>query len=422
MNSNTVEEMNVEEIVENHEGEAFQETLHDFVETDPTESRQNGLVADILQSTSVEDVLDVITQQIRAQNNESSDPTEEVEDSNVETLTSASDIINDLISSGATEEPVVAEVIAVVETAEIVEDTKSKKFNENYEEMGLTLSQPGVYHYQDSFGEVFYKELKTTDDLEVPFLGLYTRPNAQPNDVVENPKYVCIVSNNYQFTGNDALNQKIRDMISEIRTPIFREYSLIPPTLDSMYHEMVIQNMHNVPQVGDVYPEVIITNSYNGRRAITVSFGFVVLEGGEKSISFGFRNKLSSIRQVHVTSARSTLSAAVGNYVQAFSQNALSLIETNFNTVVTDDDLLKMLDLVEKVGKKRRVDISNYLSTVMVEGESLSTWKLFNAICKFSTLEKNINAKLVMEDIAERVLVIPLQIAEALVTLNEAVN
>ncbi len=420
MNSNNAEVMNSEEVVENHEGEAFQETMSNFVETDPNEPLQNGLVADILHSNTVEAVLDAITQHVQANNNETSDPTEAIE-----LPISASDIINDLVSATSTDAPVVTETIAVEEITteeEIVEATKSKKFNENYLEMGLALSEPGVYHYQDSFGEVFYKELKTIDGVEVPFMGLYTRANARPNHEVEEPKYVCIVSNNYQFTGNDVLNNKIREMISEIRSPIFREYSIIPATLDYMYHEMVIQNVSNVPSVGDVYPEVIITNSYNGRRAITISFGFVVLEGEEKSISFGFRNKLSSIRQVHVTSARSTVSAAVGNYVQAFSQNALSLIESNFNTTVTDDDLLKMLDMVEKVGKKRRLDVSNYLSSVMVEGEVLSTWKLFNAICKFSTLEKNINAKLVMEDIAERVLVIPVQISEALAVLNDSSN
>lgn len=339
------------------------------------------------------------------------DPTQEINEPVInENLTRASDIINNLIEQGEATEGDTQQSPTTTST--------HRKFNEAYEEMGLTLTEPGIYNYRDSFGEVFYKELKTIDSIDVPFLGLYTRPIAGENEETSNPKYVCIVSNNYQFTGNDTLNNKIREMISEIQTPIFREYTMIPPTLDYMYHEMVIQNVSNIPQVGDVYPEVIVTNSYNGRKAITISFGFVVLEGDEKSISFGFRNKLSSIRQIHLTSAHSELSAAVGNYVQAFSQNALSLIQTNFNTPVTDDDLLRMMDLIEKVGKKRRVDISNYLSTVVNEGETLSSWKLFNAICKFSTLEKNINAKLLMEDVAERVLVIPSQITDALAILN----
>jgi len=300
------------------------------------------------------------------------------------------------------------------------ESKRPKKFNETYLEMGLTLIRPGVYTYSDMFGQVFYKETKTIDNDEIPYLGMYTRRLPRLEEESGEPKYICIVSNSYQFTGNQVLNDKIREMVSEIRTPIFRENTLISSSLDSMYHEMIIQNSTNIPQVGDVYPEVIITNSYNGKRAITISFGFVILDGQQnKTLAFGFRTKLSSIKQVHLTSARSSLSAAVGNYVDVFSQNALSLIETNFNTTITDEDLLKVMDLVEKAGKRKRAELSTHLANVTTENQALSSWALFNAICKFSTIEKNINTKLLLEDIAERVLVIPAQISEALVVLNE---
>ena len=86
-------------------------------------------------------------------------------------------------------------------------------------------------------------------------------------------------------------------------------------------------------------------------------------------MSFGFRNKLSKIRQVHMNSASSQLSASVGNFVTSFTQNAVSLVETNFNTPITDDDLMKTMDLVEKVGKKRRSEVSTYLESITAQGQ-----------------------------------------------------
>ena len=62
------------------------------------------------------------------------------------------------------------------------------------------------------------------------------------------------------------------------------------------------------------------------------------------------------------------------------------------------DDMMKTLDLVErKVGKRRRDAISNELPDMSEEGGitswSMTTWQLFLALTRFSSVEKNINAK-----------------------------
>jgi hypothetical protein len=72
------------------------------------------------------------------------------------------------------------------------------------------------------------------------------------------------------------------------------------------------------------------------------------------------------------------------------------------------------LDLVENVGKKRREEVSTFLSDLTKNGQSISAWHMFLAIAKFSSVEENLNVKTLMENICERVLVLPVKMMEAL--------
>ena len=67
---------------------------------------------------------------------------------------------------------------------------------------------------------------------------------------------------------------------------------------------------------------------------------------------------------------------------------------------------MNTLALVEKIGKQRRNEISKFLSDLVDSGKN-SFWDMFHLLVNFSSREKNINAKLVLESIAERVLVLP---------------
>ena len=59
-----------------------------------------------------------------------------------------------------------------------------------------------------------------------------------------------------------------------------------------------------------------------------------------------------------------------------------------------------------------RKGISDVIQKI-TEGKSfVSCWDLFLAITRFSTVEKNLNAKVILEDIVERTLVIPVKMLE----------
>jgi hypothetical protein len=281
--------------------------------------------------------------------------------------------------------------------------------------MGLRNEGNECFRYDDAIGSVMYKHLQTKDLQDVPIYGVFTKP---PVDLTEF-KYTGFVSDLYQFEGNETMNQKIRQSISEVGTPIFREYIYLNPSRTRMTNEIVIQHPSNMPKVGDVYPQVLVKNTYDGSGAREFLFGFTVLENNTRLFGFGFKQKISKIRQVHNIHSRTSFSTPIGNYIEFFSQNILSIIEENFRTEVTEEDLLSVFDLIEDVGKKRRNEVSTYVADISKEtGGRVTSWSLFLAISYFSTIEKNVNIKSLLDDIAERVLVIPVQIADVLKRLN----
>jgi hypothetical protein len=88
--------------------------------------------------------------------------------------------------------------------------------------------------------------------------------------------------------------------------------------------------------------------------------------------------------------------------------------------------MMKVLDMIEKLsGKKRREAITAAIVEDQgdgIENWSMNSWQLFHSITRFSTLENNLNAKRILEDIAERVLIVPAQMSEAVVALQESVS
>ena len=280
------------------------------------------------------------------------------------------------------------------------------------EQMGLTDLGNECFEYHDPIGGVVYKHLQTKDDIDVPLYGLFTKP---PVDNVDY-KYAGYVSDLYQFEGNEVMNNRIRQSIQEIGTPIFREYIYLNPVRTRMSNEILIQHSSNIPRVGDVFPQVVVKNTYDGSGAREFLFGFSVLENNTRIFGFGFRSKIAKVRQVHNIHSRTSFTSPIGNYVEFFTQNILEIIETNFNTQITEDHLLTVFDTLEAIGKKRRLEVSSYLNKQ--EGSQVNAWTLFLAITYFSTIEKNVNVKALLDHIAEKVLVIPVGIQNVLRTLN----
>jgi hypothetical protein len=275
-----------------------------------------------------------------------------------------------------------------IESLRGVGEKKSNKFADRFVEMGLSQNPEGVYTYQDRFGKVQYKKLQTVEKEIIPYLGIFTLPVSA---TYVTPEFIGTVSELYQFVGHEAVNMKIREMVSEAQTPIFREHAKA------------------VPRFGDIYPQLVVVNSYNGHKAVTVSFGFW-MASDRNTYGIALRNKLGTLRQVHLLSSKGKLVSAVSQFVQVFNDNILNTIETNFNNPVSEEDFLSVLDMVEEIGKKKREAVSTYISENV--GTSINSWNLFNVLCKFSAIEKNLNTRTLIENIAEKVLILPVEFSQ----------
>lgn len=292
-------------------------------------------------------------------------------------------------------------------------------FRDRALDMGLTVHSEGIYEYSDRHSSVMYMELKTNTDFPVPLLAVFTRRTPRENEEATEWGYVGYVSDGYQFVGNEAVLSSIRESISEVGSPIFNEHTFMNEYYTMMLNEMLIQNVTNYPQVGDIYPNIIVSNSYNGSRAVRITFGISISESERNPrVGFGFQ-RFGQMRQVHYQYARSRMSTAVGAYIDVFSQNIVSLIEENFSRRVSEEDMLAVLDAIENsVGKRRRNSLSMYLEEI--GAGNITSWNLFHSICRFSSIEKNLNARILMEDVAESVLTIPSQMLNAVATLEAA--
>ncbi len=296
-------------------------------------------------------------------------------------------------------------------------------FEERAESMGLASLGSGCFHYVDRYGEVVYRSLVTKngaellDNVEVPWLALFTK-GPEPGEAFCHTGR--ILSDKYKFVGNDVVNQQIRNSIRESGSPVLTERSLFSPYRTQMYNEIIIQNVSNVPQAGDIYPQLIVRNSYNGSMAARVEFGICMAETQSDFshwTGFGFRTKLGTIKQIHSENSHTTISSVTGTYLSTFAENIVSLVEQNFNNVLTEDDMLRTLELVENVGRKRRDKISAAFEST--QGR-VSSWSLFLAITRFSSIERNLNAKILLENIAESVLVVPHQMMNVLEVLQDS--
>lgn len=303
-------------------------------------------------------------------------------------------------------------------------------FNERAEAMGLdiSLSYKGLYRYSDRYGEVVYRELSPltspdgnhpTDEMSSQLLGIYTKNTDSPEYI-----YAGYVSDSYKFIGNDILNQRIRDAIQSVGVPILEENTSLWNNFCRMRNEIIIQSSKSVPQVGDALPVMVINNSYNGTRSATLGFGIAIDNMGQhlgRSI-FGF--SLGEMRQVHIDSSNTQLSTAVGSYIQVFTENITDMITQSFNSTLTEDQMLSVLDLVENLGKKRREKISSILADINPSPQEgvppplPSAWQMFLAITRYSSLEPNLNSKRLLENAAESVLVIPPRMYDVLEQLQ----
>jgi len=293
------------------------------------------------------------------------------------------------------------------------------QFEENHKVMGLEKIAEFTYKYSDIYSDVVYTNLQTGNNIGVedlnshktPLMGIFTRIRHKVNNPNNNDYLYCgNVSQIYHFVGNEVLLNKLRSSILKINQPILKEDISFNGKATRMMAEIIIQNKTNIPSCGDIYPQIIIGNSYDGTKRINICYGLYIHESESKQLSFGFRNQILSMNQIHKSNSQTTMSDSIGQYVDVFKDNITDLISDNFSKKISEEDMLSSLDMIEAVGKKRREMISNELKNI--GNNNISAWDMFLAIIKYSTIEKNINAKILMEDVAERVLTIPTQMMD----------
>lgn len=282
-------------------------------------------------------------------------------------------------------------------------------------EKGLTIPARGVYEYRDSISSIKYEQLSAASEGEIPYYGVFAKPNTDNAEY----RFGGFVSELYDFEGNDIMINRIKQSISDVGTPIFQESHYMNwPRCTSMSKEIIIQNGQSDPRVGDIYPHIAVRNTYDGRGSKEVTFGLSMYEAGTRNRMYGFTFSICSMKQMHHEYARSRVTSNIGGYLQAFTANIKDLITVNFAAQVQEDTLLSLLDVVEKIGKKRREEVSTYLADLKKQNSNINAWDIFLAITRFSTLEKHLNAKVLMENIAERVLVLPVELERALKSLR----
>ncbi len=296
-------------------------------------------------------------------------------------------------------------------------------FSENHEVMGLVDDGNNCYSYQDQYSEIKYMQLQTKhSNYDVPTFAIYVRdPSAEvdADDPLNGFRYVGNVSGSYKFTGNDIITQTIRDSISTSGQAIFREYPIMVPNLTGFMNEMVIEHPTTIEQVGTIRPQINLTNSYNGTSLTKVSFGFSVYEPEAIDVrtGFSFNTKMITLKQVHAQNSQTLMTGAVSGYVDIFAANISDLITQNFETPIPTEDAMKVLDMIEKagVGKTRTSAITEYFESI----ENKTMWNVFHAISRFSTNEGNLNAKRILENVAESVLTVPTQMIDAISSFNQ---
>lgn len=298
-------------------------------------------------------------------------------------------------------------------------------FEERAADMGLTLLSENCYGYQDRYSSIAYKKLKTSDDVEIDNWALFTA--SHDSDLANHAEFTHagIISKEYKFVGNDTIVQGLRDSVESAGEALLRERSYMDEAkLTSIRAELVISNPSSDDRIGNVYPQLVIENSYNGTKAVNIHFGLSISEGeGNEPTSFSFKSKLGKLRQVHMSTSRTEMTTVVDNYVNHFSDNILSLIETNFNTELTEEHVINVLDVIEKLGTTRRNSISAALQESIKDDEGhtrpITAWDLFLTITRFSTMERSLNIKNYLENAAERVLVVPHEMMNMVDRLNE---
>lgn len=303
-------------------------------------------------------------------------------------------------------------------------------FSERALEMGLDITEAnkGLFSYSDQYCEVIYRQLSPhatytedrdlvpehgTDTLHVPLIGIFTKG---PEDM--GYAYAGYVSDMYKFVGNGALMERIRTSINEVGIPISVENAMFGSNYARMRAEIIIQSSREIPEIADVFPIMILNNSYNGTRAASLAFGIGTKFDEREIVTFAFT--LGEMRQVHIESSTTSLASAVNTYMEVFNSDIIEMVNDSFQKQVSEDDMMALLEVIDAYGKRRKEQISAMLDEMAEQGRSPTAWQVFLAIVRYTSFEQNLNVKKMLENIAESVLVIPTRMHQVLNELSSS--
>jgi len=274
------------------------------------------------------------------------------------------------------------------------------------EAMGLTPIPPHSFRYEDDYSHVEYRKSYTyvsevdPPTLEdIPTLSIFTR-----KDGTHNWEFVGLVSTGYRFVGNGELIARIKQMVSADNA-ILTESFILHQNMCGMQYSVVIANSTNDTRVGLLYPKIVIENSYNGTSCERIHFG-IVMEG--KSFQF---NKFGILKQIHSQGSNTYAQGVIQNYVQVFNTSIGEFVTSNMEKQIPTDTIMKTLDLLDQIGKKRKLEISTALNAESDQG-NFTAWNLFSVLARFSAGEQNINVQRFMNNIIERNITIPSRMME----------
>lgn len=271
--------------------------------------------------------------------------------------------------------------------------------------MGLNYEN-NSYTYSDRYSHVCYKQLETVHEKEtVPVLGIYTKLNeADPF------KFVGTTSYNYLFVGNSKIVDSIISAISSSNMGISEQVHRFNSRLTWFVTRIVLTNYSTVRNIGDVYPCIDICNSYDGSKIATLSFG-VTLNDNKNYMSF--RQTLGAYSQKHIQGSKTRLINVIGGQIENINNNIESFVLSNTTNVITTETIVKTLDLVKTMGKRRYDAIHKYIAELISSNRAISSWDMFLAISKYTATERNLNARMLLENLIESVVIVPSEMRRA---------
>ena len=287
-------------------------------------------------------------------------------------------------------------------------------------EVDLSGSE-AMYFHADCYSKIWFEHLVTSrNQEETTVYGIFTSP---PDGDIATRNFCGVVTDQYKFISNEAVVHAVLTSLGELGGGEIDQHYYISDNHVSFREDISInRRSRNIDQVGIVVPTITVENSYNGSKAASYSFGLEIRDGDIRH-SITFREKIASMRQVHIITSRTSMTSNIGDYMSVFDDNITDLITSNFEQMLLPEDVMKSLKLVEKLGKKRYKAVAVNLAELVNNEDTnidlenppaVSVWKMFQAIAKFSAVEENLNAKKMLDSIAERTLVIPSRMIQSL--------